>query len=372
MARQNLLNRFEMPVRYISLDVPIIRMRGISKTFKTAAGETPVLKGIDVDIQQGQFVAVVGRSGSGKSTLVNMITGVDRPTSGTVEVGNLPIQKMPESAMAPWRGKNLGIVFQFFQLLPMLTLVENVMLPMDFCNIYAPASREPRALDLLRMVGLEEMAHKLPGAIAGGQQQSAAVARALANDPPILIADEPTGNLDSATAEQVMRIFENLSGQGKTILMVTHDRTLARRANRLLLISDGELVHETLSKAFPDAPHPLLLQLSKQSTELRLEPGEYLPPPAGADTPLYLLEQGDLYGGENGETQLNPGSGLLDPLAMRGRLHAGAEGACLLSLPRVAAQSLHTAPARTAVNPDAGSKPRKEPRRWWQPLRRTK
>lgn len=235
------VNHYEMPVRYEATGAPIIRMRGLTKTFKIASGETTVLKGIDIDIHQGQFVSIVGRSGSGKSTLVNMITGIDRPTSGTVEVGSLPIHRVPESAMAVWRGKNLGIVFQFFQLLPMLTLIENVMLPMDFCNIYPPSSREERAMDLLRRVGLEKLADKLPGAVAGGQQQSAAVARALANDPPILIADEPTGNLDTATAEQVMEIFEELAGQGKTILLVTHDRTLAQRTDRTLLISDGEL-----------------------------------------------------------------------------------------------------------------------------------
>jgi putative ABC transport system ATP-binding protein len=239
-----LANRFEQPVRFGSPSAPIIRMRGITKTFKSAAGEATVLKSLDLDILQGQFVSVVGRSGSGKSTLVNMITGIDRPTSGSVEVGGRPVHKLSESSMALWRGKNLGIVFQFFQLLPMLTLIENVMLPMDFCNIYAPASRPERALDLLRLVGLEALRDKLPGEVAGGQQQSAAVARALANDPPILIADEPTGNLDSHTAEQVMGIFTELAGQGKTILFVTHDRSLAQRTHRMLLISDGELVND--------------------------------------------------------------------------------------------------------------------------------
>lgn len=226
------------------MDGPVIRMQGISKTFHTAAGPTTVLKGIDIDIPQGQFASVVGRSGSGKSTLVNMITGIDRPSAGSVQVGGQDIHHLPESEMAIWRGKNLGIVFQFFQLLPMLTLIENVMLPMDFCNMHSPASREDRALELLRQVGLEEMAHSLPGAISGGQQQCAAVARALANDPPILIADEPTGNLDSNTAEQVWGIFETLAAQGKTILIVTHDQNLAQRTQRQLLISDGELVKE--------------------------------------------------------------------------------------------------------------------------------
>ncbi len=216
------------------------------------------MKGIDIDVRQGEFVSVVGRSGSGKSTLVNMLTRIDRPTSGTVQVGSVMIKELTEGKMAIWRGKNMGVVFQFFQLLPMLTLVENVILPMDFCNVYPPASREKRALELLERVGLEKLAYKLPGAVSGGQQQSAAVARALANDPPILIADEPTGNLDSNTAEQVIGIFEELVAQGKTVLMVTHDQVLAQRTSRILLISDGELVDEAVARAFPRGAHPSL------------------------------------------------------------------------------------------------------------------
>ena len=272
-------NRYESPVSIAANGSPLIRMRGITKTFHTAAGGATVLKNIDVDLLQGQFVSVVGRSGSGKSTLVNMITGIDRPSAGTVEIGGLPILHMPESEMAVWRGRHLGIVFQFFQLLPMLTLVENVMLPMDFCNIYPPSRREQRALELLRRVGLEELAHMLPGAVSGGQQQSTAVARALANDPPILIADEPTGNLDSNTAEQVMQIFEELAEQGKTILIVTHDRTLAQRTHRRLLITDGELVNECLAAAFPTTDHTLLLQ--REQAIQHIEPG-------GGDAPASL------------------------------------------------------------------------------------
>jgi putative ABC transport system ATP-binding protein len=243
-----MLNHHSLPVTYGSPGETIICMRGITKVFNTPGGNVTVLKGIDVDVGQGEFVSVVGRSGSGKSTLVNMLTGIDHPTSGTVQVGDIQIHKMPESQMSVWRGKNLGIVFQFFQLLPMLTLVENIMLPMDFCDIYSPASREARALALLKRVGLEGFAYKLPSAIAGGQQQSAAVARALANDPPILVADEPTGNLDSHTAKQVMGIFEELVAQGKTIVMVTHDRSLAALTSRTLLISDGELVRESIPR----------------------------------------------------------------------------------------------------------------------------
>jgi putative ABC transport system ATP-binding protein len=174
-----------------------------------------------------------------------MVTGIDRPTSGTVCVEGVCIQDMSESQMSAWRGRNLGIVFQFFQLLPMLTLLENVMLPMDFCGVYAPEDRPERALALLKLVGLETVADKLPAAVSGGQQQSAAVARALANDPPILVADEPTGNLDSQTAESVFGLFRELVSQGKTILMVTHDEGLARRTDRILHISDGVLIDDS-------------------------------------------------------------------------------------------------------------------------------
>ncbi len=323
-------------------------MQAITKTFKSAAGEATVLKGIDIDILQGQFVSVVGRSGSGKSTLVNMITGIDRPSSGTVEVGNRLIHKMPESTMAVWRGKNLGIVFQFFQLLPMLTLVENVMLPMDFCNIYSPASREERALGLLSRVGLDGLANKLPEAIAGGQQQSAAIARALANDPPILIADEPTGNLDTNTAEQVIGIFKELADQGKTILFVTHDRTLAQRTDRMLLISDGELVNESLVAAFPAALHSHLLGLSKQAVTVRLAPNMPLQATTAPAGLVYLLARGEVVSRMDGETILLTNGSLIDPLSMQGDPCAGEQGAELLALPREGVLHLLTAPVQSS------------------------
>jgi putative ABC transport system ATP-binding protein len=221
---------------------PIIRMSQVVKTFHTPAGDFSALKGIDADFRAGEFVSVVGRSGSGKSTLVNMITGMDRPTSGQVCIGDVDVHTLGESEMARWRGRNLGIVFQFYQLLPMLTLLENVMLPMDFGGMYDPAEREERAMALLRQVGLEEQAHELPAAVSGGQQQRAAIARALANDPPIIVADEPTGNLDSSAAEAVFGLFEGLVAQGKAIIMVTHDLGLADRAARTLELADGEIV----------------------------------------------------------------------------------------------------------------------------------
>ena len=219
----------------------LIEMHQIVKTFHTPAGDFPALCGVDVDFQQGEFVSIVGKSGSGKSTLLNMLTGIDRPTSGTVRVGDTFIHDLDESTRSRWRGRNMGIVFQFYQLLPMLSLLENVVLPMDFCDVYPSREREERAMELLRTVGLEDYAQRMPHRVSGGQQQSAAIARALANDPPIVVADEPTGNLDSRAADVVFRIFQELAGQGKTIVMVTHDGELAARARRTVVLVDGEV-----------------------------------------------------------------------------------------------------------------------------------
>ncbi len=222
----------------------LIELRQVTKEFGTAAGCYRALKAVDLKVSAGEFVAIMGKSGSGKSTLVNMISGIDRPTTGEVLVGDTAVHELTEGQMAEWRGRNLGIVFQFFQLLPTLTLVENVMLPMDFCDRYPARERYPRAMALLTQMNMEEHAHKLPSAISGGQQQRVAIARALANDPPILIADEPTGNLDSKTAESVLGLFSDLVSRGKTILMVTHDRDLGKRASRAVTIADGEIVQE--------------------------------------------------------------------------------------------------------------------------------
>lgn len=219
----------------------LIQMRNIYKVFRTGGTEFVALDDISVDFYTGEFVSVVGKSGSGKSTLVNMITGIDHPTRGTVEIADVPIYDLKESPMSVWRGKNLGIVFQFYQLLPTLSLLENVMLPMDFCNTYPEADREARALDLLDMVGLAEFAGRFPAMVSGGQQQTTAIARALANDPPIMIADEPTGNLDSKTAEAVFELFSNLVATGKTVVIVTHDSELAARTDRVIHIQDGRL-----------------------------------------------------------------------------------------------------------------------------------
>ena len=237
-----------MPVSRAAL----IEMRGITKVFRTPAGEFPALRGIDVAFNEGEFVSVVGKSGSGKSTLINMITGIDRPTSGEVIVDGVAIHHLNESEMSRWRGKHLGIVFQFYQLLPMLSLLENVMLPMDFTGTYDPQSRPQRAKALLNQVGLADVADKMPAAVSGGQQQCAAVARALANDPPIVVADEPTGNLDSRAADVVFSIFDDLATRGKTIVMVTHDNALAERASRLVRIADGLIVADSAKAGATD------------------------------------------------------------------------------------------------------------------------
>lgn len=220
----------------------LIDIRNVTKAYETAAGDFIALKNVDLRVSSGEFVAVVGKSGSGKSTLSNMITGIDRPSSGEVIVNGTPVHTLSEGQTAVWRGKTIGVVFQFFQLLPTLTVLENVMIPMDFCNIYKRNERRDVAENLLEQVEMTEHMHKLPTAISGGQQQRVAIARALANDPPLIVADEPTGNLDSKTADSVFALFTDLVNHGKTILMVTHDEDLATRVTRTLTIADGEIV----------------------------------------------------------------------------------------------------------------------------------
>jgi putative ABC transport system ATP-binding protein len=219
----------------------LIDLRGVVKTYETGAGGVTVLKDITLKVQRGEFISVVGPSGSGKSTLLNMITGIDRPTEGEVFVGDEAVHELSENELARWRGRNVGVIFQFFQLLPTLTALENVMLPMDFCNVYKRRARKERALHLLEQVGIAEHADKLPSALSGGEQQRAAIARAMANDPPLVVADEPTGNLDTTTANEVFALFEQLVDQGKTLVIVTHDRSLSSRTERVLHLLDGRL-----------------------------------------------------------------------------------------------------------------------------------
>ncbi len=222
----------------------IVRIQDVVKSFKVGDGEVTILKGISFDVKDGEFVSIVGPSGNGKSTLLNMITGIDRPTDGDVLVTGRNLNNMSENQLAAWRGENVGIIFQFFQMLPALSLLQNVILPMDFANKYSPKERRERAMDLLETVGLADQADKLPSMVSGGQQQRAAIARALANDPPLLVADEPTGNLDSRTAQDVFDLFSRLVESGKSMLMVTHDKELARRVPRVVEITNGKITRD--------------------------------------------------------------------------------------------------------------------------------
>jgi ABC-type lipoprotein export system ATPase subunit len=269
-----------------------IRLQKVVKTFKNNAGEFPVLKGIDLSLRTGEFVAIVGKSGSGKSTLLNMITGIDHPSGGQVMVNGVNIYEMNESQRALWRGRNLGIVFQFFQLLPMLTLLENVMLPMDYVGRYEFDLRPKRAMELLQMVGLEKQAHKLPIAVSTGQQQSAAIARALANDPPIIAADEPTGNLDSRSALAIIRLFDQLVRSGKTIAMVTHDPSLTGRTSRTIILSDGELVNETVARCLPLLDHRQMLAATRQLEHISYQPGSIILPQGQHVDKFFMVERG--------------------------------------------------------------------------------
>lgn len=237
---------------------PIVQLRNVIKRFPVGDSEVTVLKGISLDIVPGEFVALVGPSGNGKSTLLNMITGIDHPSEGEVIVTGQSIHTMSENELAVWRGAHLGIIFQFFQLLPALSLVKNVMLPMDLVKQTPRKEREPRAMALLEMVGLADQAHKLPSQVSGGQQQRAAIARALANDPPLIVADEPTGNLDSTTSEDVFQLFLSLVAQGKTMIMVTHSLDLAVRGSRVVEIRDGRITNDV-----PAAQHPRAISREK-------------------------------------------------------------------------------------------------------------
>lgn len=224
--------------------LPLIDLRNLVKNYRTGGGEVAVLREINLAIGPGEFVSVMGPSGSGKSTLINMITGIDRPSGGEVLVDGQAVHAMTEDQLARWRGRSIGVIFQFFQLIPTLTILENTILPMDFCGKFSARERPQRAIQLLERVGIPEQADKLPGALSGGQQQRAAIARALANDPPLLVGDEPTGNLDRHTAEEMFGLFEGLRGEGKTILIVTHDRELSRRTRRVIQLLDGAMVKD--------------------------------------------------------------------------------------------------------------------------------
>jgi len=250
-----------------------IDARRLTKVFPTPAGDFMALKGIDLQANRGEFVAVIGKSGSGKSTLINMLTGIDRPTGGEIHIGGEPLHIFDEEQLAAWRGRNLGIVFQFFQLLPTLTLVENVMLPMEINRLYSPAERRERAMYLLQQVAMDDQARKLPSAVSGGQQQRVAIARALANDPGLIVADEPTGNLDSRTAESIFALFQQLAAAGKTIIMVTHDEARAARTDRAVMIADGAVVNEHVTRALAALNYDQLAEVQRHAAVTTYAPG---------------------------------------------------------------------------------------------------
>ena len=231
----------------------MIELYGVTKRYPGAAGGTLAVDKVSLQLPGGEFVAIVGKSGSGKSTLINLVAGIDRPTAGEIVVDGRMVTRLGESELAAWRGRNVGVVFQFFQLLPTLSILENVMLPMDFAGTSNRAEARQRAMQLLQTVGIGEHAHKLPSALSGGQQQRAAIARALANDPPLLVADEPTGNLDSSTADSVLALLAGLTASGKTVLMVTHERDVSSIADRVVTLADGRIADDrrNATKAAP-------------------------------------------------------------------------------------------------------------------------
>ena len=299
-----------------------LSLKAVNKTYVNAAGKFVALKSIDMELEYGKFISVVGKSGSGKSTLLNMITGIDHPTSGEVVVGGNRIYELSESKRAMWRGKNMGIVFQFFQLLPTLTLLENVMLPMDYCNMYGFNERPARALELLKMVGLEDQAHKLPGSVSSGQQQSAAIARSIATDPAIILADEPTGNLDTRSADVVLNLFEELARKGKTVIIVTHDPSITQRTDQTIILSDGEIIDPVVAVSLPFLTHPQMLAATHQAEKRTIQPRESILREGDEVGYFYMIEAGEveIVGGQHQVrlAQLGPGQHFGEVELLRG------------------------------------------------------
>jgi putative ABC transport system ATP-binding protein len=245
----SLIQKEAKPQQWQQRGETLIDLQQVMKTYETPSGSFTALQDINLQIQTGEFLAVVGKSGSGKTTLLNVIAGIDRPTRGEISVAETRVDALSESQLAEWRGRTIGLVFQFFQLLPTLTIAENVMLPMDFVEIIPAAERRSKALELLERVGIQNQADKLPAALSGGEQQRAAIARALANDPPILMADEPTGNLDEATRTSVLELFTKLNDDGQTIIVVTHERDVSRYVGRQITLVDGRVADDVLTRA---------------------------------------------------------------------------------------------------------------------------
>lgn len=323
-----------------------IILHDVEKIYENAAGKFHALKNINLQLNYGQFISIVGKSGCGKSTLLNMVTGIDHPTSGEVVIGGEHIYNMSESERALWRGKNMGVVFQFFQLLPTLTLLENTMLPMDYCDLYPFNERPARALELLKMVGLEDQAHKLPTAVSSGQQQCAAIARAIATDPSIILADEPTGNLDSRSAETVLQLFERLAKQGKTILIVTHDPSITERTDQTIILSDGEIIDPLVARALPYLSHPQMLEATKQAEKRRVAPRHVILKRGEEVEYFFIVIDGEVdvimeskFRKKVGLTRLGPGQFFGEVELMQGgqavaHVHAAEQGAELALLPK--------------------------------------
>jgi ABC-type lipoprotein export system ATPase subunit len=291
-----------------------IEISGLSKTYKTPAGDFAALRDIDIQFELGELVAVIGKSGSGKSTFINCLSGIDFPTSGSIRIGDTRLETLNENQMADWRGRNLGVIFQFFQLLPTLTVLENVMLPLEITHSLPKREWRPHATRLLEKVGLQEQANKLPGALSGGQQQRVAIARALVNNPPLIIADEPTGNLDSAMAEEVFQLFRRLVSEGKSILMVTHDDDFARRVDRTVIIADGQVVNEYLVRALHQLTKDLILEVATTVTPVDHPPGALIVSQGEVGDCFYIILDGRCEvsyrhpgGGEIVLESLNPG-----------------------------------------------------------------
>jgi putative ABC transport system ATP-binding protein len=242
---KKVLEKTTLPELKLGGDEPLMHLSGMVKTYPTANGGFTALKGITIDFYRGEFVGILGKSGAGKTTLVNLVSGIDHLTAGEVCIGGVSIHELNENQGSLWRGRNLGIIFQTFRLMPTLSLVDNIMLPVDLCGYYQSGITRERALELLRSVELQDHAYKLPNAISGGQQQRVAIARALVNDPPIIIADEPTGRLDSTTSEIVYQIFTHLASQGKLIIMATHDLSMIDQLTRRIELVDGEITSDS-------------------------------------------------------------------------------------------------------------------------------
>ena len=272
----------------------LIRLGDVFKTFETPAGDFTALKGVNLTVGSGEFVAVIGKSGSGKTTLVNMLTGIDRPTAGQIWVAGTPLHELNESRTARWRGRNVGVVFQFFQLLPTISLLDNLVLPMEFCGVYSREERRARAVRLLERVGMAEQAQKLPAALSGGQQQRVAIARAMATDPPLIVADEPTGNLDSKTAERVFELFDELVIEGKTVVIVTHDNDLAARATRTVVVADGEVVNEYVRQALAPLDLDQLTLASSRLRRLTYAPGAVIVRQGDEAEDFYIVTAGEV------------------------------------------------------------------------------